>query len=324
MAWTCLDVLSDAEFKSFTIYNIKTGYSYKIYHELRHEDDLQFDHHRQQRLKLEGNGKNEHIFHVVKLGQKTGDRIALPVIRPSSRVYEGEADTTSKVTTKSIVVGFNLEICSVFPRELLSPATQLLEICITLAKDDNRIAIIPLHCLPADQNSFSLVGLSVGTYQLSFKMRDKTTLQVFDDDSAHKGNDVHLEVQFPLEFIPSYEWQPLHEWHTIPSGIDTKIPLSGSATKEARIPSPWRLQISMPPPCKYFLRMDTFRGTLISEISESASRLCSLPPSCFTVMADGQPVDPSSSVEVSDFFNKRQSLSLIDHDQCNLGKKLTQ
>jgi hypothetical protein len=31
-----------------------------------------------------------------------------------------------------------------------------------------------------------------------------------------------VEVRTPEEFVPSYDWQPLHPWHTIPSGLETR------------------------------------------------------------------------------------------------------
>ena len=32
---------------------------------------------------------------------------------------------------------------------------------------------------------------------------------------------------------------------------------------KARVPEPWRLQLSMPHPCKFFLRLDTFQDTTV-------------------------------------------------------------
>jgi hypothetical protein len=36
--------------------------------------------------------------------------------------------------------------------------------------------------------------------------------------------------------------------------------------KEARIPEPWRLQLPLPSPCQFFLRMDVRRHTTLAEI----------------------------------------------------------
>lgn len=46
----------------------------------------------------------------------------------------------------------------------------------------------------------------------------------------------------------------------------SRLPIGYGARKEARLPEPWRLQLSMPNPCKYFLRMDVRRHTTIADI----------------------------------------------------------
>ena len=33
---------------------------------------------------------------------------------------------------------------------------------------------------------------------------------------------IRVEVQLEMEFRPTYDWQPLHAWHTIPSGLITR------------------------------------------------------------------------------------------------------
>lgn len=71
LSWTCLNILSDAKFKSITIFNLKAS-SYQIYHELRREDDLKYDVHR--RRNQHGN-KNLHLFHVVQLGGRRGEGV---------------------------------------------------------------------------------------------------------------------------------------------------------------------------------------------------------------------------------------------------------
>ena len=44
------------------------------------------------------------------------------------------------------------------------------------------------------------------------------------------------------------------------------LPVDGVGHKEARIPNPWQLQLSMPQPCKFFLRMDVLRDTTMADI----------------------------------------------------------
>ena len=46
-----------------------------------------------------------------------------------------------------------------------------------------------------------------------------------------------------------------------------RLPISkNGGRKAAKIPNPWRLQIPLPKPCKYFLRMDVYKHTGPTEI----------------------------------------------------------
>eukprot|EP00899_Mesostigma_viride_P024379 jgi/Mesvir1/5125/Mv15280-RA.2 len=45
----------------------------------------------------------------------------------------------------------------------------------------------------------------------------------------------------PAPFVPSYAWQAVPEGVNVPAGLEVRLPLDGSGTKEARIPDPWQL-----------------------------------------------------------------------------------
>jgi len=116
--------------------------------------------------------------------------------------------------------------------------------------------------------------------------------------------------------------------------------VGGTGRKEARIPEPWRLQLALPRPCAYFLRMDVDRHStaadvlyvartpsfscllplsLISSISfyfflfsrREAARQCggAHPVECFSLLADGAPLPADATMESSDFFNRRRALA---------------
>ncbi len=48
--------------------------------------------------------------------------------------------------------------------------------------------------------------------------------------------------------------------------VHRRLPLNDLLHKEARIPNPWKLQVSLPSPCKYFLRMDLLKATTVLDI----------------------------------------------------------
>jgi hypothetical protein len=190
--------------------------------------------------------------------------------------------------------------------------------CLALHSATN--AVLGETCISTSERTFALGNLPIGIYTAYLFLR--STNPIDRRESARAT--VSVEVHAAEEFVPSYEWRPLREWHTIPSGIETRLPLSAAAHKEARIPERWRLQMIMPKPCKYFLRMDVGRRTSITEIQRAASQHCSphvsLPPECFQVLANGAPLPTTSSepsgglptVESTDYFNSKKALLVDD------------
>ena len=64
---------------------------------------------------------------------------------------------------------------------------------------------------------------------------------------------------------------------------------ANGGAKEARIPNPFRIQIAIPKPCKYFVRVDVYRNDYIRKIKDEASTQCNLvgldvPSECFQVL----------------------------------------
>jgi len=64
--------------------------------------------------------------------------------------------------------------------------------------------------------------------------------------SSVMSNSVHVQLtvitQLPLRFLPSYHWQQVEDWQTLPAGLEVRMPLDGGRPT-ARIPDPWRLQL---------------------------------------------------------------------------------
>lgn len=82
-------------------------------------------------------------------------------------------------------------------------------------------------CQPSTRSELTLSNIKPGVYILTL------FLAVIDLDSGestmqYPSSEVStaVTVQLPSEFIPSYDWKPLHAWHTIPSGIETRYAIS--------------------------------------------------------------------------------------------------
>lgn len=136
------------------------------------------------------------------------------------------------------------------------------KVCVELQQiHPVRKQLIAKGCLEDGSTSFSLSNLPAGQHEGKLWVEDKLRGQLQGPAQA-----IAIDIQLPSEFKPSYDWRLLHAWHTIPSGVETRLPIGGSGHKEARIPVPWRLQLPMPSPCKYFLRMDIQRSTTVQQI----------------------------------------------------------
>lgn len=178
-----------------------------------------------------------------------------------------------------VAVCISLERTHPGPRE-----TMLRESCFSIHNE-----------APDVLQSLKLGGIKAGRYEAHMRLHDEggfTTLLV--------------EVQPESEIRPSYSWQALHAWHTIPTGLETRLPLDASGTKECRIPSPWRLQLAFPYPCKFFLRLDVSRDTFIDDIISAAAKGCRLPHDCFHLvdLSSHTTLDLQETAESSDLFNR--------------------
>lgn len=175
-----------------------------------------------------------------------------------------------------------------FKYELAGNAAAMsqIRVCLRIDKFDltkdqleQRVTLLDTTCVPRQHNIFTLSRMTEGRYSATLSLQNEQSPSVY---YATRDVLVNFEIRPAEEFLPSYEWRTIHEWNTIPAGIITRyvrvdvtfacvtspyrLPLSGSAVKEGRIPDPWKLQLSMPSPCKYFLRMDVYRDTTIQDI----------------------------------------------------------
>jgi len=176
-------------------------------------------------------------------------------------------------------------------------------VCVSLEKEETKELLLRDQCfavtdVPAPE---SLV------LKLSNLLEGKSRLILTEEGHSGEKAYVGLEVQKEAEMRPSYEWQLLSAWHTIPSGVETRLPLDGVGHKECRIPQPWQLQLPMPHPCRHFLRINLLATTQVRKILSAAAEQCQMPEHCFALAPsssqDSVTFDSTASVERIDLFN---------------------
>jgi len=111
----------------------------------------------------------------------------------------------------------------------LTTIVQQLQMCIVLLDQQHRNEVVIRYsssCLPSTYSELTLLSIKPGLYMMTL------FLAVIDPDSGEPTMQypsskvsVPVTVQLPSEFVPSYDWKPLHPWHTIPSGIETRYVL---------------------------------------------------------------------------------------------------
>ena len=175
---------------------------------------------------------------------------------------------------------------------------KILEICVSITATDSGELVLSDACIevtPApnhEMNVLKISSLEEGVYELNIGC-----------DGA-KAQSI-LEVHAKREIVPTYDWQALRIWHSIPLGVETRLPLSdGGGSKEVRIPDPFKVQIVYPEPCKYFFRMDVYRSTTIQQIIDQAALGCNISSDCLSLSTAVGPLDDvKQTVESTDLFN---------------------
>lgn len=148
-----------------------------------------------------------------------------------------------------------------------------------------------------------------------------------------------ITVQEEREFVPSYTWRELREWHSVPLGVESRLPVASieyeepseeeitapafysrpGIRKTARIPNPWQIQLPMPVPCRHFLRSNVYRDMTVSDILITATKQCrDLPQHCMNLIDEDEDraLGRDTNVEAGDLFNKKLRLSLVDAADC--------
>lgn len=120
-----------------------------------------------------------------------------------------------------------------------------------------------VHCFATQRRELSLDNVVAGDYAVRAEMRSGNgTLAVGAPVSSY------FAVLPQEPFTPSYDWQIVDAWQTVPPGMEVKMPLDGHSHKTARIPPQWRLQLGLGA-VPGFARLEVTRATAVHELRAS-------------------------------------------------------
>jgi hypothetical protein len=100
--------------------------------------------------------------------------------------------------------------------------------CLELSNAEDTSVLAPTTCLEPSQHTFSIRALPVGVYTARLSLRpayyaQSATLPPDYAVAVVKSTiKAPMEVRVPEEFVPTYEWQPLGPWHTVPTGLEIR------------------------------------------------------------------------------------------------------
>jgi hypothetical protein len=98
-------------------------------------------------------------------------------------------------------------------------AIQQLVVCIEIVNSKGS-QTVKYSCLPVSNNVITMQNVAADDYTAKLVVARAITPQ---EGFSSSLLEFPILIKHPVEFIPSYSWQPLHAWHTIPSGIETRF-----------------------------------------------------------------------------------------------------
>lgn len=226
----------------------------------------------------------------------------MPTIIVPSGIIEIAADTAQSPVSVPI------------PFEIIGQKSAISQIqpCVYLEESTTKNRILDVSCLEPSLRQINIGTVPPGNYNVAIFPRYISEPKEY---ITKRAVIINVDIQPLKEYIPTYEWQPLKPWHTVPAGIETRLPVGSDARKEARIPDPFRLQLTLPQPCNFFMRVDLYRKNTIGQIKEAAYSQCSrIPPECLmlTSLIDGTEIKDDQTVESSGLFYKQLVLKVKD------------
>jgi len=204
----------------------------------------------------------------------------------------------------------------------LPPSSLKTLVCVRVSDSESLDVLLNDACVavvppPSGIQSVKLSGVAQGRFRVDLYNGNDSN----NSESESENAMVTLEVQKRQEVVPTYSWQKLRAWHTIPNGVETRLPLDGSSSKEVRIPSPWRIQLLNPAPCRHFFRMDLFPYTTFGEVANRIAENCHISPDCVSLSISGgkrEPLHESFTVESSNLFNVQHAVEIVIKPGCSI------
>ncbi|CAM9523818.1 unnamed protein product, partial [Laminaria digitata] len=131
-----------------------------------------------------------------------------------------------------------------------------------------------------------------------------------------------LAVVAQNDFSPSYEWQRVYPWQSVPPGLEVVLPLDGVSETRARIPPSWRFQLYVPGGGQgsqhpgFFVRTDLRERSTVLELRQEIARqprFGLLPVDLVTLTLDGRVLRDVDTVAGLDLFNRqREVVAVVD------------
>lgn len=124
------------------------------------------------------------------------------------------------------------------------------------------------------------------------------------------------------EFVPSYEWQDVRPWQSVPAGLEIALVLGDASQRRARIPPVWRLRVYVEPVnhhggsavrgkgSGFYFRMDVRRDLTVIEIRRSVAEhpLVGCPFEAVKLLLGGKVLEGHDTVESLDLFSRVREL----------------
>jgi hypothetical protein len=128
-------------------------------------------------------------------------------LQDSLREYAASASTS----TADVTISYQIQ-------GIPSAITQV-QTCLQIFESEADKMLLQLTCVPREHTEFTLSRMKVGLYKALLTLRNELVPSQLYPSTVQT---VLIDIRLPVEFVPSYDWQPLRPWHTIPAAIETR------------------------------------------------------------------------------------------------------
>ena len=201
-------------------------------------------------------------------------------------------------SVNSLVVEASLDINLWIIRELHLRACVSIESAVANPRSGKveHIKTSQAKCFSTQKaQNVTVPALSAGKHKISVAVFDPLGDQVGPSSQV-----VSLTVSASRLFRPTYDWQFVHSWQTVPTGMQIKLAVDGSGDRLAKIPDPWRLQVYLGNG-EGFFRGSIRRSWTPAQIRAAISKDKSIPIEC--VSLDMEVVAEKSANDLLDLWD---------------------